>query len=266
MKTAKLIICGLMLVVAPLTIQGQVVEEENGERVQGRADSAGEQTLDLADVAERIVRGTNEFRAEQDRRPVEVDPDLKKTAQYFADYMARTDKYGHTADGNRPAQRAKEHKYEYCIVSENIAYAYRSTGFTEEKLAQQFVEGWINSPEHRKNMVDADVTETGVAAAHSEQSGNYYAVQMFGRPKSMSIAFTVANQSDAEIEYEIGEQVFPLPPRYTRTHEQCRPSQVKFPLSGGQGDKAKTKTVQPESGDRFVVKREGGQFQVEEAK
>ena len=85
------------------------------------------------------------------------------TAQAFADYMARTDRYGHTADGNQPSDRAKARGYDYCIVLENIAYAFNSEGFTGEKLAGQFVTGWQNSPGHRRNMLDPDVTETGVA-------------------------------------------------------------------------------------------------------
>lgn len=38
----------------------------------------------------------------------------------------------------------------YCIVSENIAHQYNSLGFTTEELAEQFVQGWKNSPGHRK--------------------------------------------------------------------------------------------------------------------
>lgn len=36
--------------------------------------------------------------------------------------MAKTGKYGHAADGRKPAERAAAHGYEYCIVRENIAY------------------------------------------------------------------------------------------------------------------------------------------------
>jgi len=38
-------------------------------------------------------------------------------------------------------------------------------------------------------MLDPDVTEIGVAIAQSEESQYFYAVQVFGRPKSLSIAF-----------------------------------------------------------------------------
>ena len=44
-------------------------------------------------------------------------------------------------------------------------------------------------------MLDADATETGISVARSEHTGYYYAVQMFGRPKSDAIEFQISNRS-----------------------------------------------------------------------
>jgi len=79
-------------------------------------------------------------------------------------------------------------------------------------MGDKFFEGWKHSPGHRKNMLDPDVTETGVAVAQSEDTHYFYAVQIFGRPKSMSIAFQLTNESDKTIQYEIAGQTFSLPP------------------------------------------------------
>ncbi len=235
----------------PHAIRGQSVEQEESEAVQDPPGAATEsKPVDTSRAASLIVRKTNEFRQEQGRPEVDVDPELAETARYFAGYMARTDKYGHTADGKRPSGRAEEHGYEYCIVSENIAYQFDSTGFTVEALAEGFVEGWENSPGHRKNMLDPDVTETGVAVARSDETGYYYAVQMFGRPESEAIEFQVVNHSGAEIRYQIGDRTVPLPPRVSRTHRQCRPSELTFRLPGGEGE---SKTVRPGPGDRFLI-------------
>jgi uncharacterized protein YkwD len=66
-----------------------------------------------------------------------------RTAQYFADYMARTDEYGHHADGRSPMERARRQGYAPCIVSENIAYRYTSDpeGFTAEEWPAGSSEG-----------------------------------------------------------------------------------------------------------------------------
>ena len=51
------------------------------------------------------------------------------------------------------------------------------------------------------------VTEIGVAVAHSTKTGNYYGVQMFGRPKSLSFRFAIENKSEIPIEYNVGERL-----------------------------------------------------------
>lgn len=192
---------------------------------------------------------------------MEVNQKLTKTAQYFADFMARTDKYGHHADGNGPAKRAKEHDYDYCIISENIAYQFSSAGFTTKELAKGFFQGWKHSPGHRKNMLDAVVTQTGVAIASSKESGYYYAVQMFGRPKSMSIEFQMTNNSNVDIQYSIGSRTFPLPPRLTRTHQRCRPTELMIQWPGEQESTA----LQARSGDHYtIVRQKSGKLQLQE--
>jgi len=217
---------------------------------------------DVKAAAERIVELTNQFRKEQGPSAVSPDPKLTETAQYFANYMATNDKYGHTADDNSPSERAKQHGYEFCIVTENIAYQYRSTRFSVEELAEAFVEGWKQSPEHRKNMLDNDVAETGVAVAHSADSGHYYAVQMFGRARSASIRFAIANRSGETVNYRLGERDFELPPRYTRTHEQCRPPELVFEGQNA-SDPKKSVILYPQNGDDFVVaKAAGGEVEV----
>ena len=251
----------MVFAMAPQWARAQVSEAEESEVVKSASRSqAADKTPDLAEAVKQIVGQTNEFREEEKRSPVEADSKLTETAQYFADFMARTDKYGHTADGNQPSQRARKHGYEYCLISENIAYQYSSAGFSTEDLARRFVDGWKNSPGHRKNMLEAGVTETGVAVARSEKSGNYYAVQMFARPKSKAIEFTITNESSTEVEYQIGEKKFPLPARLTRTHQMCRDAEIKFDWPKGDSSTVKAGNkgdyVVVEEGDRLRLKGE----------
>jgi len=248
---------GLLL---PATAQAQTIEEDETEVLVPTTKAKAPDNLpSLSEAAKLIIRQTNDFRAGEDLPKVEVNSKLGEAAQYFADYMARTSKYGHTADGNRPADRAKKHGYDYCIVSENIANQYNSADFTTQALVKGFFEGWKHSPGHRKNMLDADVSETGVAVARSEETGYYYAVQMFGRPKSKAFEFKITNQSDAAVEYMIGDRAFQLPPGLIRTHQRCRPSEVTFRWPGAEGE---ARVVQPSNGDRFVVLKEQETFRL----
>ena len=84
---------------------------------------------DLPAVERLVVEGTNEFRREQGLDALASNAGLQRAARYFADYMARTDRYGHQADGAEPADRATRHGYDWCQVSENISYQYTSATF-----------------------------------------------------------------------------------------------------------------------------------------
>lgn len=208
-----------------------------------RASSA-----DTGDAARRVVAATNEFRRRENLAVTGPAPQLASTARYFADFMARTGKYSHSADGQEPAARAKRFGYDFCIVAENIAYVYSSAGFGTDELARRFFEGWQNSPGHRKNMLDPDVTETAVAIAQSAKTGHYYAVQLFGRPTSQSIEFQVANRAGVAVEYALDGQTFELPARATSTHQSCKRADLEF----------RGKTLQPVNGQRLMIVNDQG--------
>lgn len=215
-------------------------------------------TPDRAKAGDRIVAFTNQLRAEKELTRLTVDPTLQKTATDFAGYMARSNRYGHRADGKDPAERVRQLEYEPCLVDENIAYAFRTRGFSTDELANEFFEGWKKSPGHLKNMLDPDVTQTAVAIAEGE-GGYFFAVQLLGRPESEMIGFKLTNGGDAEFEYEMGDETFKLIPRQTRTHQACRPQHLEFVWHDAEGT---DQTVAPHAGDHFVATGEGDGFQV----
>ena len=77
-------------------------------------------TPDLPKVEAAIVQLTNVFRKEQGLAAVQPNPVLRKAAEDFARYLARTNTFSHTADGRQPGERAKAGGYDFCIVSENL--------------------------------------------------------------------------------------------------------------------------------------------------
>ncbi len=230
---------------------------------------------DLAGTGALIVQQTNRFRKEMGRDAVATNPVLAQTAADFAKFMAKTNKFGHTADGNHPNDRARQQGYDSCLIAENIAVEFSSRGFTTQALASKFVQGWKHSPGHRKNMLDPDVIETGVGVAQSE-TGYYYAVQMFGRPRSKSITFRVANKSGTTVEYWLGDRSFKLPPDYTETHTVCRRLDLRMqpppvqasplkPKAGQPAPKTATKanSLHPADGDRFVIVKQNDEVRIE---
>lgn len=253
-------ICRLAIAAAlllPAVLLGQSTEENVRESTRALVKPRKDARLpDLGEVTALIVRRVNALREAERSAPLSIDRRLMTAAEDFAGYMARTDRYGHHVDGSRPAERVGKLDYDYCIVSENIAYEFSSAGYTTEELAAQLVRGWRESAGHRRNLLDPDVTETGVGIARSGQTGYYYAVQLFGRPRSLSTAFRISNESDVTIEYETGGRSFSLPPRFSRSHEQCRGVELILQWP----DRSERTRLQPANGDRYSITRSDSQL------
>ncbi len=246
--------CILVAVASISHVHAQSVEEEDYEVIEpSKTNPTKLGKADVSKVEKMIIQKTNSLRKDHDLNTVEADAELDKAAEYFANYMAKKDKYGHNADGNSPAQRAKKFDYKYCLVLENISYQYSTNDFATDKLAQKFFHGWKTSPGHRKNMLDPDVTETAVAVVQSKESGFYYAVQMFGRPKTKKIEFSLFNKSPTSVKYKVGKRSFELPSRYRRTHTVCRPPHIK--VSSGTKKSGWGKNIQPSDGTRYIVEQ-----------
>jgi hypothetical protein len=220
--------------------------------------------VDLDRTAGLVVDQTNAYRKQQDLSAVKTNRELQKAAKYFAQYLADQeleedeDGLDHEADGKTPAERAKEHGYEYCIVLENIAMYSARRSYTDQSLAKSLAEGWQGSEHHRENLLDPDVTETAVAIARNDETGRYYAVQMFGRPESARIGFTVDNKTKSEVTYEINDQEFTLKPGVARTHTYCSPPKLVVDL----GEESR-KSLRPKKGDVFAVVSREGELRVE---
>jgi uncharacterized protein YkwD len=226
-----------------LPATGQELKEFDTDYLQSAAEGP-----DLSEAEGEIVRRMNEFRLKNGLEELKTDSKLQKAASYLAAFMARTNKYGHEADGNHPWERVALFGYDYCVVAENIAFQMKSTGFETKELAGKFFEGWKRSPPHRKNMLQPHITETGVAIGHAPGSDRYYAVQLFARPQSDAIQFQVTNRTDELIEYTVGaanghkvesdeaesdRQAFELPPRATMSHTRCLPAHVDWGWTEG---------------------------------
>jgi len=185
----------------------------------------------VSKVTAAIVERTNAFRVEEGMDRLDRSQALDRAAAKFAEYMASNDIYGHQADGRTPAQRAKAAGYEYCVVRENIAYRTNTGEVTVDSLTEVFVQGWIDSSSHRDNLLASYVTETGAGVATSD-GVTFFAVQLFGRPKSLQIQVKIQNQSSntRTLVLESGGNVdqFEMPPRVVATLTRCVPTEVRL--------------------------------------
>jgi len=212
-------------------------------------------TPDLNETAEQILTLTNKFRVSEKKSKLVISESLKTAAQKFAQYMADNSKFGHEADDRNFLDRAKEAGYLPCLALENIAFTYSTQAFSVKSLSDELMDGWKKSPGHRENLLDADVTETGIGVARNATTGVYYAVHLFGRPLSAMREFQVKNETASEVTYSVGEQKFTLLPKIVRTHKYCRSPKVSFAFVA---DSDLMKTVSPAENDKFVVQMVDG--------
>lgn len=178
-------------VTMPLNTEAQNTAAQNTEAQNTQAKENR-----YTDAEAKITRLTNDLRASVGLEELSASEPLRQAAADFARFMLVEEKYGHQADGRRPAQRAEEAGYDYCVIRENIAYVVDPNRPDTSAIAQHFFDGWKASEEHRENMLGEHIRETAVALA-SEDGKTFYAVQMFGRPASAKFKIRINNQTDA---------------------------------------------------------------------
>lgn len=133
------------------------------------------------DVEARVHVLLNAARARHGLDPLERNARLDAAAEAFGAHMARAQRLDHDADGRTPAARVKQRGYAYCVLAENIAFEFDTRGFSSDRLARAFVDGWLDSPTHRANILSRRVTQTGLGVSRNNQ-GEYYAAQLFALP------------------------------------------------------------------------------------
>lgn len=90
--------------------------------------------------------------------------------------MARRKFFEHQgSDGSQPRDRVLRAGYLSRLTGENIALGPES--------AEEVVAGWLDSPGHCANIMDARFRDIGVGLASGTRRGQIYWVQTFGSPR-----------------------------------------------------------------------------------
>lgn len=188
---------------------------------------------DIPQVEIHVVEMTNRARAGEKLAPLVPNPKLSAAARSYAAFLAKAKEFSHTADGREAGERIQAAGYEWCQVGENLALAQSSGGFASLELARRAVEGWLNSPGHRENLMQPAITEIGVGIAKApDKDPKYITVQLFGRPKSMMVEFQISNTTKDKVTYSFGGETHEVAPSFAITHAACQPSALAFEKAG----------------------------------
>ena len=125
------------------------------------SSSIRQRLLELVNQARSTPRtcGSHHYAAAP---PLSLSDDLSDAALSHSESMARTGTFDHVDDdGHSPADRVRHTRYHARLVGENIA---AGMGTAEEAL-----EGWLASPGHCENLMEARFTHLGAAFATNLQ-------------------------------------------------------------------------------------------------
>jgi Cysteine-rich secretory protein family len=116
------------------------------------------------------------YRAQNGLGPVGVDSRLISAAANYARAMGTRDKINHRIGGSLP-KRVTAAGYVWGAAAENLAAGYSSL--------DEAMRGWKASSGHRKNLLNPNVTEIGIAAVATppgSKKRNYWALILASPP------------------------------------------------------------------------------------
>jgi len=126
-----------------------------------------------------IHRMINEVRREADPQenslqPLQLYSVLIKVARQHSQDMLERNYFDHISpEGNDVADRVNNAGLEWTAVGENLFWA---SGISPSQVAEEAVQGWVNSPGHYQNII-TDYSYTGIGVASSGDT--YYITQVF---------------------------------------------------------------------------------------
>lgn len=134
------------------------------------------------DYEQAVVEQTNQIRMEHGLSPLKRVDGLNKSARYHAADMNFNDYFDHNTldrvEGDLSTvcdtwNRIEAFYDDWLALAENIAAGQR--------VPEMAMEGWMNSPDHRHNILSDSYWEIGVGFFQGEGEYRYYWVQNFGR-------------------------------------------------------------------------------------
>ena len=138
--------------------------------------------LDWNKVAQSMLLLVNDLRHQEGVAALTYDDTLNQASQQRVQEMITSQRFDHSRpDGSAFYTILQEYGYTYQAAGENLLWYEPYGALSEEELAQKMFQLWLNSPGHKKNMVDASYTVMGFAA--QKEGDRYYGLQIFASPQ-----------------------------------------------------------------------------------
>lgn len=130
--------------------------------------SASAPTAPQSSYAQQVLQIVNSERAKNGLKALTLNTSVAKAAQLRANEIST--QFSHTRpNGQDPFTALNQFGVSYSAAGENIAYGQRTP--------QEVMNGWMNSPGHRANILNSRFTQIGIGVY--QVSGVYYWTQEF---------------------------------------------------------------------------------------
>ena len=166
MRSRRFALAGLLVALGSVSLLAAPTE----------AGAAAERDTKVRD----LLREMNRVRAEHGLRALRADARLMQAAQKHTEDMAAKSHFDHRgSDGSSLRDRVQRAGYSFAKVSENLAAG--------QATAAAAVRTWLDSPPHRRNLLDPDLRHVGIGYVFRQTDaaarlyGHYWTAD-FGRP------------------------------------------------------------------------------------
>jgi len=122
-----------------------------------------QQLVDKNSIALKIHEDTNNERIKAGLHELQYNPQLAKVAEGHSDDIAQRNYFDHvTPEGLEPVHRARNAGVK-CEVGENI-FTVELWG-NRDRLAYRAMSGWMDSEEHKANILQENYMQEGIGIA-----------------------------------------------------------------------------------------------------
>ncbi|MHB9285817.1 CAP domain-containing protein [Halobacteriales archaeon Cl-PHB] len=132
-------------------------------------------------IAREIHQQINDVRTDRGRGTLVYSEELAAIGRYHSDDMAARDYFAHTGpDGQTLSDRYDRFDYDcratidaftYATGGENIYKSVASSRRPAEEVASEAVQGWLDSPSHRENLLKPYWEKEGLGVNVSREEG-----------------------------------------------------------------------------------------------
>lgn len=131
---------------------------------------SADKIVTISDEEQEVLNLINEYRKENGLEDLTIDEKLQEAAKIKAEDLVENNYFSHTSPTlGTPFELMKSQGIRYKIAGENLAGNISS---------QKAVEAWINSKDHRENILEKKFHKTGIFVIESPVYGKIY-VQLF---------------------------------------------------------------------------------------